>query len=734
MNKGVAAVLILIFLIPLAHTISIKDLVKKYSFEATTTDFNLTNYADYMIDTDNNGINDTLVFELAADSVGGNFIFVIDLFDGSGVLTGEAKKEMVSGTGRLNITFSSFLLSQSQFNYSIKAYNSTYSLKYRKDNILTQNYPNYEEGFKVLEVKDSREGKALRINITLDSSVEGAFETALFLSYNNTAIFSKENKSLVSSRQYLIFNFDNETIKRTHYAGNFKINSLKIGKKLFRIGSATAFYDFRDFAASSYISGFSDNAVDTDGDNKYNLLRISADAEADEENVYTIVLAVYDQFGSLIEIKNVSQSLNAGGNRVDFDINGTRIRNKKLSGPFIVKYAELYKNGVLADKISNAYTTDYYSFGDFDAAGLPDLAVAMADSGQYHYGLNNTTMNITLHNTGDKPAFGVIVEIFDNGTLSKSYKANILDAGSKAVYQIWLGNISDFEVSAVADLQDSIEELDESNNAEKYVIRLNRQPHLEPVNNLTANEPGRIIINLSASDPNGDNLVFSINSSRFSNNSNIFIWNTTKDDGGNHTLVASVSDGYLNDSAAFNIEILNTPENDMDKDGIDDTIDRLIGNASSVNTSIIQLKIVVGSSTNLSESFNKSLNVKFLDNKLAILEFPFDFSRYRLNLTNITINKQLPNQKGALAVSGLKIPRGTKTMYVDRAYPSSNWVCVKDAEISSINEISKKCNAKNEVRVWCLLKLNKSYTCTYNRATKKYKVQGLKNSGVVQFV
>ena len=63
-------------------------------------------------------------------------------------------KTLSSGTSKLNITFSSILLTQNQFNYSIKVYNSTRRLKYRKDKILTQNYSSYEEGYRILDIKD----------------------------------------------------------------------------------------------------------------------------------------------------------------------------------------------------------------------------------------------------------------------------------------------------------------------------------------------------------------------------------------------------------------------------------------------------------------------------------------------------------------------------------------------------------------------------------------------------
>jgi len=734
MNKGaVALITILILLIPLAYPISIKDLISRYIFSTATAQMDVTNYIDFMIDKDNNGLNDTLVFELTTSNSNGNFIFIINLLDKNGILTNETNKTLNLGVNKLNITFSSILLTQNQFNYSIKVYNSTYSLKYRKDNILTQNYSNYEEGFKIINLNDFRDDKSLKINITLNSSINGTFETILFLTYNDSIISIKENKSIISSAQGLIFIFDNETIKRTHHIGSFNISSLKIGKKIIKINSATPSYDFRDFAAASYISDFTDNGIDTNSNSKYNLLEISAKIQIVNYNPYAIVLGLYDLVGNPIETKNVTSYLSTGNNVVHFGINGSRIHEKKLNGPFIVKYIKLFEDGSLIDQINDAYTTQNYNFNDFDGQNLPDLSVDISASDDYHYGINNITINFTFRNIGNKHAFNVFTDIFDNNTLNKVNKTNFLNAGSHIRYQFNFVNISDFEISAIADLQNFVEESDEGNNAERLLIKLNKRPKLESINNITVNELEKVTVNISATDTNHDDLVFSINSSKFSSQGNVFVWNTTANDSGEYTLSAVVSDGYLNDSVLFKITIVDILQNDMDNDGINDSIDALIGNKDSVNTSTINLSILIGNSSNLSRFFNESFNVKFLDGNLPRVEFYYDFSRNRLNLTNVTIDKQLPNQPGSLFVRGLKVPDGTKILYIDNINKSFKKVCIKDTEISAISEISAKCSAKNEIKISCNGKLiKKNYKCAYNSTTNEYQILGLRHSGVVQ--
>src|SRR3989344_6533884 len=246
MSKGVVIFLVVLFLIPVAYSLSIKDLIARYSFSATSPQMNVTEFKDFMIDKNSNGINDTLVFELTTNNADDIFIFVINLLDKNGILTNETNVTLNAGINKLNIMLNTILLSQNQFNYSVKIYNSSFSLKYRKDNILTQEYTNYEKGFEILSIKDSKVDKMLKVNVTINSYINGTFETILFLAYNNSIISIKENKTITNSIQDLIFNFDNETIKRTHYIGNFNISSVKIGKKVIKINAVISFYDFRD--------------------------------------------------------------------------------------------------------------------------------------------------------------------------------------------------------------------------------------------------------------------------------------------------------------------------------------------------------------------------------------------------------------------------------------------------------------------------------------------------------
>ncbi|MBI2542052.1 hypothetical protein HYV80_05070 [Candidatus Woesearchaeota archaeon] len=724
-------IFVLLLIIPSAYSLSINELIAKYRFSSVTPHMNVTSYTDFMIDKNSNGINDTLIFELETDNTAGDFIFAINLFDENGILTNETRKTLSPGTNKLNLTFSSVLLSQEQFNYSIKVYNASRKQKYRKDGILTGAYKNYEEGYRIAGIADEKISKALRINISLDSPVNGTHVTTLFLGYNNRTIFSKGSRKIKSGANHLLFDFGNETLKGTHFSGNFSIQSIKIGTKRIKIGAMTKSYDFMEFAESSYLYNFSDSGIDADGNGKFDFLEISASLQILKEGGYSIIASLYDLSENVVEIKNISSHFGLGKNAFPLRFNGSMLHEKKLNGPYSLKSIELYEGGILVDRITDGYTTSNYNFNDFGDSGLPDIAPTISVSGAYRYGISNITANFTFYNIGSKHAFNVDSTIFDNRTFSKSNKSNILNANSSVLYTVTFTNISDLELTAIADLANAVEELNESNNAFKAVIKLNKRPILNAVSNITASETDKIVLNLSASDPNGDNVTYSISLSKFSNSSNIFQWNTSVADSGNYTLEAAASDGYLNDSLLFRITILDAPEKDIDDDGIEDDADSIIGLENSVNASGINLSILVNESRNLSKTFNHDGPVMFMDASVPLAEFIYNFSRHKLRLNNITLKKQSSNAAGSLLIKGVNLDGSTKTLYVDRINLTRG-ICIKDKEISDIGEISSNCDAGNEFKIECDATLQGNYTCAYNSTINKYKIRGVKHSGIVQ--
>ena len=128
----------------------------------------------------------------------------------------------------------------------------------------------------------------------------------------------------------------------------------------------------------------------------------------------------------------------------------------------------------------------------------------------------------------------------------------------------------------------------------------------------------------------------------------------------------------------------------------------------------------------------------------VLLEFDMNFNNSYLDLNNVTIEKNNDSilsyiNPGYVIVTGLNLAvNETKTVYVDRQANSDDYLCVKDTELSSIIEISKKCDQSTEKYLYCGSNniwgiINYPYNCTIAFNGAKYKVDGLKHSGLKEF-
>jgi hypothetical protein len=215
---------------------------------------------------------------------------------------------------------------------------------------------------------------------------------------------------------------------------------------------------------------------------------------------------------------------------------------------------------------------------------------------------------------------------------------------------------------------------------------------------------------------------------------------------GNHSITIYAIDMYGNlNSKVHNFTnyldsdndgIPDSEENDADNDGLNDTNDCLIGDASNVNFNFGQLNLTINGSTNLSKQFSGNNPIRFTNGTLPILEFDYNFSfnysacQRLFRLSEIILEKQENNAaRGSVLVRGVNLStESTKTIYVDRINSSGN-VCLKDADITEISEISSGCNETGEYNLTCPGSLG-NYTCSV--LTSQYKITGVTHSGAIE--
>ncbi|MBW3003035.1 S8 family serine peptidase [Candidatus Woesearchaeota archaeon] len=155
------------------------------------------------------------------------------------------------------------------------------------------------------------------------------------------------------------------------------------------------------------------------------------------------------------------------------------------------------------------------------------------------------------------------------------------------------------------------------------------------------------------------------------------------------------------------------------------------GNSSTINmTSFSDVNLTVDGSDNLSQNFNGTKTVVIIGDNVTVVEYSFDFDTGYVNFTAVTVEKQNNSDSGYVIVRNVT---GTKTVYLDDLNASDSGVCIKDAEIDNLGNISDGCNGDDEYSVDCTASgyTANGYTCT--DLGSRLKIEGLNHSGVMEF-
>jgi len=175
---------------------------------------------------------------------------------------------------------------------------------------------------------------------------------------------------------------------------------------------------------------------------------------------------------------------------------------------------------------------------------------------------------------------------------------------------------------------------------------------------------------------------------------------------------------------------------DEDGDGVGDHNDSVIGTETDVSIEgFSNLSVYVGSyQSNESGASNLDTTetVTFLSENGPVLEFDQDFNQSQLNLVDIEIKKETRPSGHGIVVKGLNestVP--DKALYLLKTRDDSA-VCIKDAEIDSIDDISRDCTGDDEFYFGKCEDIESidDYTCTIESG--QYKIDGLKHSGAVE--
>jgi len=176
------------------------------------------------------------------------------------------------------------------------------------------------------------------------------------------------------------------------------------------------------------------------------------------------------------------------------------------------------------------------------------------------------------------------------------------------------------------------------------------------------------------------------------------------------------------------------PQTEVCGDSIDNNCDgqvdefcgTVLGDVDDIDSNA-NLKIYVGSESNISKSFGGVQIVKFktTNNKLLI-QFSYNFTSSTLDLTDVRLDINELSDRGSLLVSGL--PLVNKTIFVD-AIADSGKVCVKDAEVLNISSFTTNCTSLSEVKLSCP---GTSGDISCDISDSRYEISGLTHSAAVE--
>lgn len=145
-----------------------------------------------------------------------------------------------------------------------------------------------------------------------------------------------------------------------------------------------------------------------------------------------------------------------------------------------------------------------------------------------------------------------------------------------------------------------------------------------------------------------------------------------------------------------------------------------------------KFEVLINGKNDLEKNYtgSKKIIIKDKNSDSKVLEFDYDFSQNKLDLKNLEVNLGVETNLSYVIVKGIDIGSNTKTVRLPQVLSSSK-VCIKDAEISSISQISNNCDGVDEYLINCNSIGIDGYSCSIQE--NYYVVSGLKHSGVKEF-
>ncbi|MEW6618112.1 MAG: gliding motility-associated C-terminal domain-containing protein [bacterium] len=357
-------------------------------------------FTDYGLDTDNDEWYNYLVVNVEVNVIeAGDFRIRGNLYDNSGnhsITYGFTNISLSPGTHTIELKFDGREIYDKSYdgpyklqNLYIRDENTGTQLDYISNAYTTGTY-SYTQ-FQIpeasftgsftdycLDTDDDERYNYLVINVEINVLETGEFRIDGNL-YDNLGNYIScgytHNILLATGTHTIELKFDGREIYSKGYNGPYKLRYIKLWQDYIQLdyisnAYTTGTYSYTQFQSpnAKFTGSFTDYALDTDDDERYNYLVINAEVNVIKAGEFRIEKWLYDNSGSnSITYGFTNISLSPGTHTIELKFDGRRIYDKSYDGPY--KLQNLYlrdeNTGAQLDYISNAYTTGTYSYTQF---------------------------------------------------------------------------------------------------------------------------------------------------------------------------------------------------------------------------------------------------------------------------------------------------------------------------------------------------------------------------------
>lgn len=151
--------------------------------------------------------------------------------------------------------------------------------------------------------------------------------------------------------------------------------------------------------------------------------------------------------------------------------------------------------------------------------------------------------------------FSVVASDLNKDTLTYNWKIDGVDVGTESSYSYQTTYEDAGTHTVKADVSDGLSST--SKIWSVNVNNVNRKPVLEEIDDLKAKENSSIVITALATDDDKDSITYSISDKMFTQEDNVFTWQTDYDSAGTYQITVRASDGQDTTEQKFTVSVEN---------------------------------------------------------------------------------------------------------------------------------------------------------------------------------